>query len=177
MTRANDVRERCRNDRWDSCQTFEGYERPWGLKLCLWSVEISLFKAKCRIIHGVAVIVVCWDGFVVSRFALLVCFVVSKINNTHRLFLDLLQTRHTLSSSNTAHIMEQDLKSQHATFTESEKIFFLERQAPVVQKVYNAMHWINLSIKRIVQLVSLILYVLWITISPVDKQLEPVSQS
>ena len=69
MTRANDVRERCRNDRWDSCQPFEGYERPWGLKLCLKSVEISLFKARCRNIYGVAVIVVCWDGFVVSRFS------------------------------------------------------------------------------------------------------------
>ena len=55
--------------------------------------------------------------------------------------------------------------------------FVFKLQAPVVQKVSNAMHWINLSIKRIVQLVSLILYVLWITISPVDKQLEPVSQS
>ena len=55
--------------------------------------------------------------------------------------------------------------------------FVFNLQAPVVQKVYNAMHWINLSIKRIVQLVSLILHVLWITISPVDKQLEPVSQS
>ena len=54
--------------------------------------------------------------------------------------------------------------------------FVFKLQAPVVQKVSNAMHWINLSIKRIVQLVSLILYVLWITISPVDKQLEPVSQ-
>ena len=48
----------------------------------------------------------------------------NKINNTHRLFLHLLQTRHTLSSSNTAHIMEQNLKSQRATFTESEKILF-----------------------------------------------------
>ena len=28
MTPANDVRERRRNDWWDSCQTFEGYERP-----------------------------------------------------------------------------------------------------------------------------------------------------
>ena len=48
----------------------------------------------------------------------------NKINNTHRLFLHLLQTRHTLSSSNTAHIMEQNLKSQRATSTESEKILF-----------------------------------------------------
>ena len=55
--------------------------------------------------------------------------------------------------------------------------FVFKLQVPVVQKVSNAMHWINLSIKRIVQLVSLILHVLWITISPVDKQLEPVSQS
>ena len=55
--------------------------------------------------------------------------------------------------------------------------FVFKLQAPVVQKVTNAMHWINLSIKRIVQLVSLILHVLWITIFPVDKQLEPVSQS
>ena len=49
--------------------------------------------------------------------------------------------------------------------------FVFKLQAPVVQKVTDAIHWINLSIKRIVQLVSLILYVLWITISPVDKKL------
>ena len=46
----------------------------------------------------------------------------NKINNAHRLFLYLFQTRNTLSSSNTAHIMEQNLKSQRATITESEKI-------------------------------------------------------
>ena len=62
----------------------------------------------------------------------------NKINNTHRLFLHLLQTRHTLSSSNTAHIMEQNLKSQRATFTESEKIlfffFFVIKLAPTTSK-------------------------------------------
>ena len=63
----------------------------------------------------------------------------NKINNTHRLFLHLLQTRHTLSSSNTAHIMEQNLKSQRATFTESEKIlfffgFFVTKLAPTTSK-------------------------------------------
>ena len=46
----------------------------------------------------------------------------NKINNAHRLFLYLFHTRRTLSSSNIAHIMEQNLKSQRATFTESEKI-------------------------------------------------------
>ena len=68
MTRANDVRERCRNERWDSCQPFEGYKRPWGLKLCPQSVEISLFKAKCRTIYGVAAIAACRDGPAASRF-------------------------------------------------------------------------------------------------------------
>ena len=46
----------------------------------------------------------------------------NKINIAHRLFLYLFQTRSTFSSSNTAHIMEQNRKSQRATFTESEKI-------------------------------------------------------
>ena len=46
----------------------------------------------------------------------------NKINIAHRLFLYLFQTRSTFSSSNTTHIMEQNLKSQRATFTESEKI-------------------------------------------------------
>ena len=46
----------------------------------------------------------------------------NKINIAHRLFLYLFQTRSTISSWNTTHIMEQNLKPQHATFTESEKI-------------------------------------------------------
>ena len=45
----------------------------------------------------------------------------NKINNDHTLFLYLFQTRSTLSSSNIAYIIEQNLKSQRATFTESEK--------------------------------------------------------
>ena len=32
--------------------------------------EICLLKTRCRSIYGVAVIIVCWDGFVVSRFCL-----------------------------------------------------------------------------------------------------------
>ena len=68
------------------------------------------------------------------------------------------------------------------------QFFFVERQlvafvfklqAPVVQKVANVMHWIFLyqTDSACNSVVSLILHVLWITIFPVDKQLEPVSQS
>ena len=32
--------------------------------------EICLLKTRCRSIYGVAVIIVYWDGFVVSRFCL-----------------------------------------------------------------------------------------------------------
>ena len=46
----------------------------------------------------------------------------NKINIAHRLFLYLFQTRSTFSSWNTTHIMEQNLRPQRATFTESEKI-------------------------------------------------------
>ena len=70
MARANDARERCRNDWWDNSQTFEGYERPWGLDSYLKSVEICLLKTRCRSIYGVAVFAVCWDRSVVSRFRL-----------------------------------------------------------------------------------------------------------
>ena len=69
MTRANDVRERCRNDWWGSSQTFEGYERPLRVEFVSLK-EICLLKTRCRSIYGVAVILVCWDGFVVSRFCL-----------------------------------------------------------------------------------------------------------
>ena len=46
--------------------------------------------------------------------------------------------------------------------------------SPVVQRVANAIHWINLDPTAVVQLVSLILDILWKTIFPVDKQLGPV---
>ena len=73
MTRANDVQERCRNDFRDSSQIFEGYRRIWAamtVEFVSKSVEICLLKTRCRSIYGVAVIVVCWGGFVVSRFCL-----------------------------------------------------------------------------------------------------------
>ena len=74
MTRAYDVQERCRNDWWDSSQIFEGYSwRIWAamtVEFVSKSVEICLLKTRCRSIYGVAVILVCWDGFVVSRFCL-----------------------------------------------------------------------------------------------------------